>query len=132
MTLRSYGGSATHIIVGGVATVERLQIQCNAAENLGGDDGIATEVGRVRQQLQRLGKELTAGRSTPLVSLHHKRLAKGQNEQVMNIPQARMRHLMLWILVEGVQATHERILVEEVEQLTRMKLDGVDEVDGEV
>lgn len=122
----------TYIIVGRVAKVERLQIQGDAAENLGGDDGISAEVGGVRQQLQRLGEELTAGRSTPLISLYDKRLAKRQNEQVMDIPQARMRHLMLWILVEGVQTPHEGILVEEVEQLTRMELDRVDEVDGEV
>lgn len=87
---------------------------------------------QLRQQLDRLGIKVAPWRLPAAARLGREGLAEGEDEEEVDEPQVRRVRARVRVGVEVVERLHEGLLVEEVEHLAAVELDGVDEVDGVV
>lgn len=76
---------------------------------------------------------MDARRASSCTLLLNKTLPECKNDQEVNIPQARLIGTGLrWKGIKPMQVGHELLLVEHVEELIAVELDGIDQIYGMV
>ena len=91
--------------------------------------GVRPEEGYVRQELDGLHVQISACRGPALACSDYERLAKGQDEEIMDVPQDGHAVLAPCVLVVRIEMEHEDTLIKYVEQPAAMELDRIDQED---
>lgn len=110
----------------GGSEVDALQIQRRATEDLYRLYGLALHKRQVRQQLHGLYEQLRPRRPWRLADLHDEGLPKGQDHEVVDVPQGRyVRAVAAAFVVEG-ELGHKVGFVEEVVEVAAAELYSID------
>lgn len=114
----------------GIAVVDRVEIECYAAQHLAGDDRIMAEYVCGWEDLHCFEEEICTARAFSDGLFHDEYLPEGQYEEEVYIPQACLFacDVAIRFSVELLKSLVEVVVIQEVEYLTTMEFDRVDEI----
>lgn len=114
----------------GIAVVNRVEIERYAAQHLAGDDRIVAEYVCGWEDLHGLEEEICTARAFSDGLFHDEYFPEGQDEEEMYIPQACLFacDVAIGLGVELLETNLEVVVIEQVEYLTTVEFDRVDEI----